>query len=655
MQTIRVFESFAGYGSQLMALRRLEQAFPDQIKVVPVGISEIDAHAIKAYHAVHGEDVPNYGDISKIDWAQVPDFDLFTYSSPCFVAGTLVNTKRGMIPIEEVRVGDEVLTHKNRYQKVLRTGSKVSNDLYRIKGMSFDEIVCTGNHPFYTREMYHYGHNSDRLFREPKWVEAKDLNKQTYCSVAINQESEMPKWNGGIDNRWGHHKEVNRLAPQFALPDFWYLMGRYVGDGWTRESDTGRSVIICCGGRNEERLQKAFTNVQFHARAQKERSVTKYIVCSNELYEFVKRYGYYAHGKEVDAETMALPIEMLSAFLDGYTDSDGCYSQKTRLYKYTTVSQKLVYGIAQCIAKVQRRPYAVYRTARPKKTVIEGRIVNQKDSFEVRFKKEHCLQDHAFTEDGTIWFPIQKVERLDGQTATVYNLEVENDNSYTANGVIVHNCQDFSSAGLQRGGEKGSGTRSSLLWECERAIAEKRPKWLLMENVAALVSGKFIKLFNKWQRTLEKYGYHNFAQVLNAKDYGVPQNRERIFMVSIHDEAARFYFPKPIPLTKRLKDVLEHVVDECYYINDIQVQKVLNSSFAQERNRLQQEVAGEARARDYKDPKLVCVGSLQGGVWDARNDSTKRVYSADGIAPTQNCCEGGGLQTKIVEPNNQKE
>lgn len=118
---------------------------------------------------------------------------------------------------------------------------------------------------------------------------------------------------------------------------------------------------------------------------------------------------------------------------------------------------------------------------------------------------------------------------------------------------------------------------------------------------------------------------------------------------------ARYYFPQPIPLKKRLKDVLEPVVDECYYINDIQVQKVLNSSFAQERNRLQSTIAGACLARDWKDPKLVCVGALSGGVWDARNESTKRVYDPDGIAPTQNCCEGGGLQTKIVEPNNPKE
>lgn len=129
-------------------------------------------------------------------------------------------------------------------------------------------------------------------------------------------------------------------------------------------------------------------------------------------------------------------------------------------------------------------------------------------------------------------------------------------------------CQDFSSAGLQRGGQEGSGTRSSLLWECRRAIIAKKPKFLLLENVAALVSEKFLPLFNKWQAELESYGYSNFAQVLNAKDYGVPQNRERVFLVSILDDNARYHFPEPFKLEKRLKDVLEVNVDEKYYLSD---------------------------------------------------------------------------------------
>ena len=129
-------------------------------------------------------------------------------------------------------------------------------------------------------------------------------------------------------------------------------------------------------------------------------------------------------------------------------------------------------------------------------------------------------------------------------------------------------CQDFSQAGKQAGGTEGSGTRSSLLWECRRAILAKKPKYLLMENVAALVSQKFIRLFNAWQLELESYGYRNFAKVLNAKDYGVPQNRERIFMVSVLDEQARYEFPDPMPLPLRLKDVLEPKVDERYYMSE---------------------------------------------------------------------------------------
>lgn len=132
-------------------------------------------------------------------------------------------------------------------------------------------------------------------------------------------------------------------------------------------------------------------------------------------------------------------------------------------------------------------------------------------------------------------------------------------------------CQDFSQAGKQKGADKGSGTRSSLLWECERAIRIKRPKYLLFENVAAVASKKFIKLFNSWQLTLEQMGYTNFTKILNAKTHGyptpVPQNRERLFMVSILDCDHPFYFPDAQLLTKRLVDVLETNVDESYYLS----------------------------------------------------------------------------------------
>lgn len=128
-------------------------------------------------------------------------------------------------------------------------------------------------------------------------------------------------------------------------------------------------------------------------------------------------------------------------------------------------------------------------------------------------------------------------------------------------------CQDFSVAGMQKGGEKGSGTRSSLLWEIEHAITAKHPKWLLMENVDALTSLKFRPLLKMWLATLSQYGYTNHVKVLNAKDYGVPQNRNRVFVLSIQgDGFQRFNWPIPQKLTRRLRDVLENDVDESSYL-----------------------------------------------------------------------------------------
>ncbi len=132
-------------------------------------------------------------------------------------------------------------------------------------------------------------------------------------------------------------------------------------------------------------------------------------------------------------------------------------------------------------------------------------------------------------------------------------------------------CQDFSQAGRQAGAEKGSGTRSSLLWECERAIAAKKPKYLLFENVAAVISSKFIGLFNEWQLTLSRMGYTNFVSKLNAKTHGfpnpVPQNRERVFMVSILNCETQYFFPDPTPLRYCIADMLEDSVDESYYLS----------------------------------------------------------------------------------------
>ena len=144
-------------------------------------------------------------------------------------------------------------------------------------------------------------------------------------------------------------------------------------------------------------------------------------------------------------------------------------------------------------------------------------------------------------------------------------------------------CQDISSAGKQGGLQEGSGTRSSLLWECRKAIEAKKPKCLLMENVKALTQKKFLPYLHKWMACLEGMCYSNYAKVLNAKDYGVPQNRERIFMVSVLDENASYHFPKPFPLDKRMADILEEDVDEGYFLS----QKIIDTFI--ERNKINED------------------------------------------------------------------
>ena len=130
-------------------------------------------------------------------------------------------------------------------------------------------------------------------------------------------------------------------------------------------------------------------------------------------------------------------------------------------------------------------------------------------------------------------------------------------------------CQDLSMAGKGKGMEKGSGTRSGLLWEVERLLNEcnELPQVLLMENVPQVHSKKNIEHFNQWIAALEQLGYSNFYEDLNAKNYGIPQNRNRTFMVSILGYQT-YKFPKPFELKLKLKDMLEEDADEKYYLTE---------------------------------------------------------------------------------------
>lgn len=140
-------------------------------------------------------------------------------------------------------------------------------------------------------------------------------------------------------------------------------------------------------------------------------------------------------------------------------------------------------------------------------------------------------------------------------------------------------CQDISQAGKQMGLQEGSDTRSALLWRVADAVEVLRPKYLLQENVAALVSQKFMPDFQKWLNKLSSLGYVSKWSRLNAKNYGVPQNRDRVFCLSMRKDVAFDYqFPEPFELKTRLEDVLEEEVADRYFLKDDAVSKFLKAN-----------------------------------------------------------------------------
>ena len=201
-------------------------------------------------------------------------------------------------------------------------------------------------------------------------------------------------------------------------------------------------------------------------------------------------------------------------------------------------------------------------------------------------------------------------------------------------------CQDFSVAGKQKGAIRGQ-TRSGLLYECEKIIEAKRPKYLLMENVKNLVGKKFKEQFDEWLDYLESLGYTNYWSVLNAKDFGVPQNRERVFVVSIlNDEDKDYIFPSKQPLNIRLKDVLESQVEDKHYVSDeVQARFKANEKF--------KDMSGIVVESSVKE-----VGYLPYNETNKKHQSNT-VYDANGLTPTLSARDYKG-SVKIIEQQNEK-
>ena len=223
-------------------------------------------------------------------------------------------------------------------------------------------------------------------------------------------------------------------------------------------------------------------------------------------------------------------------------------------------------------------------------------------------------------------------------------------------------CQDISLAGKQKGlfHDDGSKTRSGLFFEALRIIEATKPKIAIAENVKNLTGKKFKEQFELVLKSLEEAGYSNYWKVLNAKDYGIPQNRERVFIISIRKDIDKgFEFPEPFPLKLRLKDMLDDEVDEKFYLSNKGVNGLLNAFVDGREHKpnlmtneteysptIDTKVGSQTHRSPYIDAeKIKQVGQLYP---NSGNPQASRVYDADGISPAMDTCSGGNRMPKVA-------
>ena len=509
-----------------------------------VGFSEIEPYPCSLL-AHHYPGVPNLGDVTKITEQQIADlgdFDVLVFGSPCFPKGTMVATDTGYKSIEQVRVGDNVLTHTNSYKPVLKTGGKKAQQLYQVKVSGALPILCTAEHPFYIRRMVRVWDNDRRVyvrtFAGPIWVEAKDLAYDDFLAIPVISGESNPL---NLSN------------------DDCYILGRYLADGHTRKdyrttenrpNDRHWQLILSVGSTKlDDMLSKIEHKVSVYPHSD---NVHRVVVSSKRLVKIAEQHlGCGAINKFISPTLLNLPKDKLQIFLNGYIDRDGSYIKGKNVWSVSTISRTLSECLVLLVAKLYNTLAMVHKCERPKTTVIQGRTVNQNDTYTVRFKNTRPKQAKYHFDGGLLWTRLKDLELTD-QVADVFNLEVADDNTYTANNIVVHNCQDLSAAGTRKGFQDG--TRSNLFYEALRIFGYARKhnncRFALWENVPGAFSSNkgadFAAVVREmagledvetpthgWGNTGAALGTQGLLEwrVLDAQYFGLAQRRKRVFAI----------------------------------------------------------------------------------------------------------------------------
>lgn len=478
--------------------------------------SEVEPSCIRITNR-HFPNMEHVGDITKLDGGKLKPVDIVTGGSPCFPAGTMVLTSRGYVPIETVQVGDIVLTHLGNWKPVTAVGNHVDRT-YVLKGNV--TIETTANHPIYSacarRKYYRKPNGIGRNVRVElsecgNWTAASDMARKYWATPNTVVEClQIPK------------PDVVTIN-QKPFPDmdsgFWYFVGRWLGDGWVRDgfrkekpNGLGHGAILICDSIDKEsELIETVKHVSENYSISHERGCARIRFTSQLLCNWlVENFGKGAANKRIPGFVYSLDTDSRVALLSGIIDSDGCKIRKSA-HRITSVSKSMILGIRMLAESLGYSTSVTTTYPKPHK-IIEGRLVNQNTVYCIVITKNDNKGVKLRT-DTHHWYICKSVKQTSRETL-VYNISVLDDESYIADSIVVHNCQDMSVAGQQAGiglkcvecgtivefsddadvcpkcGAALESTRSGLFLEQVRVIQEMReatngeyPKVCVWENV----------------------------------------------------------------------------------------------------------------------------------------------------------------------------
>lgn len=404
-----------------------------------------------------------YTDIGTLTAQEVLDKfghpDVIWASPDCFTAGTLIWTDQGYKPVEDIRCFDRVLTHKNRYRTVYATQRTNKYNMYNIKISGCEEILVSSEHPYLVRQKIRHNtkiHGTNAVWTEckaPEWVKVKDLTTDYKVGIPINTNAIIPNYSGcvyEVHNGYGMvSSHIQSTLSQFMdNPDFWWIVGRYFGDG--NLSMSKQTIDLCCSKNETLEIQPVLDRLNIKYGLHEKTTAMHFTICSKEWCIFLSQFGDSALTKKITPLILDLPVELLKSFLDGYISADGHYDtiKTNRVCHITTISKELAYSLQLAILKGYGRYCSMVVNKTPNSNIC-GREVKVHTSYILSFYEEYNAKRMQYViEDNICWVNIRKVEKMPSKQTTVYNFSVEDDESYTANNIIVHNCTTFSVAAI---------------------------------------------------------------------------------------------------------------------------------------------------------------------------------------------------------------